>query len=339
MKLDLLVYGRGQERLDGYQLFAAPEYWSDDMLIAMGAFNDLWTQGDLSNIETKAFALESNPWGRTYMFVHMNEPYCCAFLRCTRVEGDTPGTWLKEARNFDIWSMEGVCCPFEKRGQFFAMLPSVILWFEQDNTSLYKRLKEGKIGTTIEIPDNMIYNPYTYSNTPPPAELLNIIKNEKTRNKWLDLCDMINSATRPSHFIFGSLAGHFAERIGSDYGVEYVFSTTDDKKAEIPADWLNKMEVIKQKEVDRQSVKAELYLSFRENKDGEQERKWKIIDTSSEEKKIIIESERRLVYDYNFDLKKLKAEAEAVRDFAQSIHWGVTETPEAKERYTFRLEE
>lgn len=36
MKLDLLVYGRGQERLDGYQLFAAPSYWRDEMLMAMG---------------------------------------------------------------------------------------------------------------------------------------------------------------------------------------------------------------------------------------------------------------------------------------------------------------
>lgn len=115
MKLDLLVYGRGQERLDGYQLFAAPSYWRDEMLMAMGAFNDLWTHGDLSDTEREAFAAEPNSWGKTYIFVYMNEPYCCAFLRCTRVECDTEGTWLKEARNFDIWSMEGVCCPFEQR--------------------------------------------------------------------------------------------------------------------------------------------------------------------------------------------------------------------------------
>lgn len=337
MKLDLLVYGRGQERLDGYQLFAAPKYWSDEMLIAMGSFNDLWTQGDLSNIETKAFALESNPWGRTYIFVHMNEPYCCAFLRCTRVEGDTPGTWLKEARNFDIWSMEGVCCPFEKRGQFFAMLPSIILWFEKDNTSLYKRLKDGKIGTTIEIPENLMYNPYTYSNTPPSDELLNIIKNEQTKNKWLDLCSMINFASRPSHFLFGALAEYFAKKIGANYGVEYVFSTINSRKTELPPDWLDKMEVIRPRQTDKQLIKGELYLSFEQNENGESEYKWQIIDTSSKEKNILIESKKQVMRD-GFDLKELKAEAEAVRDFAQSIRWNVSETPDAKERYTFRME-
>ena len=120
MKLDLMVYGRGVERLEGYQMFAQPPYWTEQMLLYLSDFNELSSAISRKEADPAAFVLDDNPWADTYLFICMPPPYCCALLRCTRVEGDTPGTWLKEVRNQDIWSTEGWCCPFDQREQFFA---------------------------------------------------------------------------------------------------------------------------------------------------------------------------------------------------------------------------
>lgn len=338
MKLDLLVYGRGQERLEGYQLFAAPSYWKDEMLIAMSSFNDLWVQGDLSDTEKAAFAAEKNPWGKTYMFVYMNEPYCCALLRCTRVEGDSEGTWLKEARNFDIWSMEGVCCPFKHREKFFAMLPSVILWLEQDNTSLYRRLKDGKIGKTIEIPENLLYNPYTALESTPSDDLLNIFKDEKAKRSWKNLCNLMNYSSQPFYFLFGPLAKCFAERIGANYGINCVFSTIDDEIVSPPSiDPLSQMQTIKKRDVSKKRKKCNLYVELSESDNNIFYRNWSLINDESG--KTEMQSENIQYEGNSIDLIQLEAEAETIRDFAVGMNWGINNSDNISERYIFEMEE
>ncbi len=343
MKLDLIVYGRGQERLEGYQLFAAPSYWSDEMLLKTGAFNELWTQGDLSGKEPEVYRFDKNPWGNTYMFFAQKSPCCCAFLRCTRVEGDEPGTWLKEARNRDIWSMEGVCCPFENREEFFAMLPSVILWLEHNNTSFYRRLKDGTIGKSVEIPDEFFYNPYDIINREPPESLDRIFSNSYAIDHWLELCRMISYAKAPFPFFFGPLSDYFKKNAGANYGIETVFSTingvqNDSGQIKDPFD---SIELISEKKVDVKLDPCELCIKFGYDKESNIAHKFILNKLNDPEQKTVVESDFiNPRSGFSTDLLTLEAEAECVRDFSRSAGWNVNDAhDDITARYRIEVEE
>lgn len=339
MTVNLMVYGRGQERLEGYQLFAKPSYWTDQMLMTLGGFNELWTSGDLSDSQKAAFASDKNPWGKTYMFICMPPPYCCALLRCTRAEGDEPGTWLKEVRNSDIWSMEGVCCPYEQRESFFAMLPSIILWLENDNSSFYGRLRSGVIGNNVEIPEKFVFNPY--SDKYPPDELLDMFNTEEAKNAWYELYHKIYLSQQPFQFLFGPLADYFASQIGSYYGMQEVFSTISKKEREtsLHDDPLNMMEIITLQAPERERHKYSLRLWIRCNRKDGDFWLWGIYEPDpsgdSDDK---FKSRWQQFYS-ELDVLELIAEAESIREYAKRMRWTVSESGEVHQKYTFIRED
>ena len=319
MKLDLMIYGRGQDRLEGYQTFAAPPYWTEQMLMTMDRFNDLWNAGDLSASQPEAFAAEHNPWGKTYMFVCMPPPYCCALLRCTRVEGDEPGTWLKEVRNADIWSLEGVCCPFEQRENFIALLPSIILWLENDNTSFYGRMRKGTIGKQIELPEEYVVNPYAEGSVDIPQNLRRLFARDESLDALYELCESIKTATGPFHFLFGPLADHFNAEIGAHYGVTKVFSTlTGSVDNSMNTDPLMKMENTRKRDLTRRKLKYTLIVDMFRDKKTFTGYKWELrcIDYTADAEPIF--SDEVNISSGVINMGYMFAEADMVRYFAKN---------------------
>lgn len=339
MKLDLMVYGRGVERLAGYQQFAAPAYWTEDMLVAMDRFNELWMNGDQHDHLPQAFANNDNPWADTYMFICMPPPYCCALLRCTRVEGDQPGTWLKEARNFDVWSMEGWCCPYDQRDRFFALLPSLLLWMQKDRTSLYGRLRHGRIATSIMLPEEIIYNPLL--DVRPPEHLLALLLDDNTRSSFIALNNAVNQSSFPFQFLFGPLAEYFNAEIGAHYGIRSVFSTLHGAAAEEFPDAMQRVNYIQERPIHREFHQCSLQYCPVHHGRGEEERCWRVRDLqlTGEKQDFIRTAAEFFSTEHGVKMQRLCAEAEVLRDFAVHLEMEVsTNKQDPTQYYIFRRE-
>lgn len=336
MKLDIIIYGRGQTREDGYQTFTAPRYWSEQMLLAMNSFNELWTSGDRSDEFPEAFENDPNPWGKTYMLTFAQPPYCCAFLRVTRVEGEEPGTWLKEARNYDIWSLEGFCCQFEQRDRFFAMVPSMIAWFEKDNTSLYGRFKKNEIGASVEVPE--VYNPY--SESPLPDEIDELFASVNAKDEYMQLCNSIHYSASVFQLIYGPLAEFFYESVGRHYGINEVISTLkyEDKKSEIN-DPLKKMQLIQKRTKEVKQTVYKLRLKVVNDRHEGAGWRWGIYDIKDPHEDKLKSSERYIGEKETIYATDLLSEASAILEFARNMNWKVEEFSTGSDMFTFRKEE
>lgn len=213
------------------------------------------------------------------------------------------------------------------------MFPSVILWLEQDNTSLYRRLKDGKIGKTVDIPENLMYNLYTFLNNPPPADLTGIFGNKMAGDRFNDLCRLMNYSTQPFYFLFGPLARNFASQIGTNYGINFVFSTIDNRDVTInDPDPFSKMETIFQKVYAKKRVKCDLALDIVNSRNCIS-RQWKIESKDS----IVLEGD--VVPLENNDLNIIQLRAEAIREFAKRMQWGLNNGNSLSEKYNFEMEE
>lgn len=339
MKLDLMVYGRGVERLAGYQQFAAPAYWTEDMLMAMDRFNELWMGGDQSDRLPEAFRTDDNPWANTYMFICMPPPYCCALLRCTRAEGDEKGTWLKEARNFDVWSMEGWCCPYEQRDRFFALLPSLLLWMRRDNSSLYGRLRRGTIESSVTLPEAVVYNPLL--DVRPPEELLSILPDAAAQNSFIALNNCINQSSFPFQFIFGPLADYFNAEIGAHYGIQAVFSTLQKPAVQEIPDAMRSIEYIRKRPLQKEFRKCILQYHHIQYGRNEQGRFWSVHDEKIPDKQhnFLQSSEIFLDAEKGVEMQQLCAEAEIIRSLAKHLDMEVsTDKQQPHQYYVFRRE-
>lgn len=342
MKLDLMIYGRGQDRLEGYQTFAAPSYWTEQMLMTMDRFNDLWNCGDLSASQPEAFSAEVNPWGKTYMFVCMPPPYCCALLRCTRVEGDEPGTWLKEVRNADIWSLEGVCCPYEQKENFIALLPSIILWLEQDNTSFYGRLRRGQIEKQIELPYDSIINPYAEGDVEIPRHLRDTFSSDNALDALYSLCQNIKYSSAPFHFLFGPLADYFNSEIGTHYGVTKVFSTLRaNDSADTFSDPMMKMENTRKRDFSRRKLKYVLQMNTFKDKKIVVTRNWSLVCKDPNSTAEPIFSDTYTIQDQTISVSELLAQADFIRSYAKhQLCWENTmDNSDAEMMFSFIKEE
>lgn len=322
MKLDLLIYGRGTERDDGYQLFANPPYWTEQMLLAMSSFNDLWIYGDLSDSQIEAYSLYQNPWGHTYIFIAMPEPFCCALLRCTRVE-DKNGGWLKEARNYDVWSMEGVCCPYKDKEMFWAMIPSVILWLERDNTSLYRRFIDKTIERSIEIPEELLFNPFNEDVM--SEEMLSVMQNDMAKTAMVNLCNHIHCSNGPSHFLFGPLTDYFFNTVGDNYAVITNYSTLKSEDMRFD-DSFEHIKCIARQKIQESSADYKLKLKLGRKNNAIVSRCWELVEINGKEPSLSsqvtpIDNEKGI------DMLDLYFEAEEVIVFAKRL--GLTQ-PDAE---------
>ena len=313
MDLDLIIYGRGQERLEGYQTFTAPYYWTDDMLTAMSTFSHMWSNGDLSDAYPEKFT-HSDPWGRTYIFIAMPSPYCCALLRTTRVEGDAAGEWLKEVRNKEIWSLEGVCAPFERKEEFFAHIPSIILWLERDKGSLYKKFRSGAVSPTFNIPDELMITPYDDSTD---TEKFRDILSDS-----FDAWDMLRNKIRCSngmfHFLFGPFSECFFNSLRAPYNITEIFPTECRKEA--VHDPFEDMTFISRK--TRAGVQKQHRLRIITDTGDMPRRCWQLYSPDSSDPADVLTSEPPFPIPENgIDVRRMLSETETIRLFTSKMQW------------------
>ncbi|MBQ3918939.1 MAG: hypothetical protein II695_04630 [Oscillospiraceae bacterium] len=318
MKTDIIIYGRGQERLSGYQTFTAPEYWSDAMLSAMMGFSQMHEDGDLSSKYPERF-VSADPWGRTYIFIAMPEPFCCALLRVTRVEGDTPGEWLREVRNKEIWSLEGFCAPFEKKDEFFAMVPSMILWFENDKRSLYGRFRLKEIEGTVDIPDEFLVNPYHNASVGGQYEQIM----GDSYNAWVELTQAIRFSNGVFHFLFGPFADVFAPPMKQDYNITGVYCTdTAIRQHEDPFDKIRTIRFRKMEGIQKRHM-LELHIEGEDT--GNPRREWVIVSKRADgtEADPPLHSPWFSVRENGIDIHTLIAQYETIKLFVVKMQWTV----------------
>ena len=333
MRLDYMIYGRGLEQDKGFELQAAPPYVRQELLLYLSEFQELGDERLRSEIDPDILDKEPNPWADTYLFICQPPPCCCALLRITRAEGEEPGTWLREVRGKTVWSLEGWCAPYEQRENFFAMLPSILLWMEDDNRSLYNRSRLHTIEKQPELPGRFVMNPYSDSKLSGyPAE-------------WETLCRYIRNAAQPFIFLYGPLADYYGSKIGRHYGVTHVFSAYDTRYPlpEPGADPLAAVEFASLRKAA--AIQQTYYLRLRCLKAGKKEwhRRWEI----SERDKNAEESPAQFAdpwkaedVEQGIPMAELLAESELIRGFAERMGWETApQTAPAKLRYQFSKEE
>lgn len=312
MDIDVIIYGRGQERLEGYHTFTAPTYWTDEMLTAMNSFYHMWSNGDLSDAYPDKFT-GADPWGRTYIFIAMPPPYCCALLRTTRVMGDD-GSWLREVRNQEIWSLEGFCAPFERKEEFFAQIPSMILWLEKNKGSLYKRFSDEEIGGVLTIPGDLMMNPY--HDTPMPDSFGDILSDSKAA--WDMLVKKIRCSNGIFHFLFGPFAECFYNPLRFDYNISELFPT--ECRDEDIHDPFDDMTLISRK-TRIGNTKTHVLRMITDT--GEMPRRcWQLYSPSSNDPEDVLTSEPPFPIPENgIDVRRMLSETETIKLFTFKMQW------------------
>ena len=309
MLTDIMIYGRGRDRLEGYRSFAAPEYFTDEMLSAMMSFFGMHDEGDLSDAYPELFG-SRDPWGRTYIFIAMPAPYCCALLRTTRVhDGDG---WMTEVRGKEIWSLEGLCAPFEDKELFFAMAPSLILWLESDPRSLYERHLSGDISDSIDIPDKYIIDPYRDV----PYDIAYEVMGDSF-DAWSQLMREIRTCNGVRHFLFGPMAEIFAPSLRSDYNITAVYGRDTDP---MPVhDPFEDIHMICASDRSGKVRRRELRMAVNDIDGADPEYRWLLADTASQADPLTTGWEP--IPASGIDVYSMLAEADTAKAFADKLGW------------------
>ncbi|MBQ4465030.1 MAG: hypothetical protein II916_03615 [Oscillospiraceae bacterium] len=332
MNVDFMVYGRGLSQSEGFALQAAPAFVRSEMLLYLSDFQAL---GDVRNmIPPEILAKSPNPWADTYLFLCQPPPRCCVLLRITRAEGEAAGTWLKEVRGKDVWSLEGWCAPFEQRELFFALIPSLLLWSMEESRTLYNRSRNGEISLPAQIPDAFLFDPYADEML--SADLRSDLAAKKALDAWKSLCTCIRNASQPFPFLFGPLAQEFAGTIGSTYGIGKVFQTLG--MSPLPDAGEDPFEKIGLTNLQDVCTEQHLYtLRLHTEEAGRRElcRSWGIYEPANAPDDILTSSLADVPED-GILMSDLLAEAEQIRNFASQMQWSVTsgDAP-PKRRYQF----
>ncbi|MBQ7989933.1 MAG: hypothetical protein IJ251_02645 [Oscillospiraceae bacterium] len=310
MKADVFIYGRGKDRLEGFQTFAGPDYFTDDMLSAMMGFYGMHDEGDMSSAYPELFTGD-DPWGRTYIFIAMPDPYCCALLRTTRVK-DAQGGWLTEVRGKEIWSLEGLCAPFEDKEEFFALAPSLILWLESDRRSLYERFMADEIGASADIPDGYFVDPYREGTCDAAYEVMG-----DEYAAWKQMVSEIRFANGIDHFLFGAMAEVFAPALRSDYNITAVYGKST--KVTDLHDPFEDIHLVTEKTLSGRQRKRDLIFTARDINSGDPHYRWEI--HSSEVLEDPLTAPLTPIPASGINVYEMLAEADTIKLFTDKLGW------------------
>ena len=226
MEWDYFVYSRGREQNDGIKLRHAPDYVTGDIITGCQAiFRFVKTKGE-SRAELSADRYE---WNNTWVFLALKNFGCCLLARVSRIEDYVTGEPVCDFQKRQTWSLEGLCCPYEQAGYFFASLPSALLWLKQNEEhSLHTlMMTEGELRgrDKYEIPDNVVSDPEKDGKIAADPQF-------RAENpdfmKALDiLAEMIYAAPAPFGFVFGTLARNVFEGVGKGYRLTKYIDTRD----------------------------------------------------------------------------------------------------------------
>ena len=224
MKWDYFVYSRGIEQNDGFRLRAGPEYITTDVIKGCQAFFGIRKKDDDEGFMSEIESFDVRPWNNTFMFMPVKKFGCCLLIRAAKVESAKTGEYIDDFQGRPIWSLEGICCPYELTRYFFASLPSILLFLRRNERhSLNTLLSAGKIGESLEIPDALVFDPMSVEGKLPEGLLKTDNNNVKQAFEYL--VRKIYCASSPYPFSFGPMADLVTETAGRTYSLNESIST------------------------------------------------------------------------------------------------------------------
>lgn len=335
MDIELMVYGRGEALSDGFHYFARPSCLSEQMDLALSSFYEQRsTVKDYSNIPELR-----ESWGHTYFFYCRPDLMCCTLLRILPAEGDEPGKWLMDAGRGSIWSMEGLCFTYRDCMALWPLIPSMIIWLESSEGSLYARLNRGELKHNIEIPENILFNSYE-ERMPEQPEL---VKNSEIRELIYQLKNEICYSSQPFSFVLGTLAEQFNAQLGRRYELRGVYPP--DYNNDQLRDPMDNMMTIHTKKKPLRTIEYNLFFTLGSNDCGTPVWKWKLEGKpkngvmEATDQAILTESGTPYNEKEGIAVFEILASAQAVIKFTESIGW-IRDDPidENGHSYTFKKE-
>lgn len=335
MKWDVFVYARGVQRTDGYKLRVQPENFPVELIQGCQKFFNLRSVNEKRSSMKAVFENDPYAWKKSFMFILQPRYKSCLLVRMTKVEADNGDDILRDFENRDIWSLEGIWCPYEKKDILFASLPSIIMWFANHKISLCRYFAD-RDDCSIDVGDEFYFNPYDDDAVlPAAAGAFETIEETTALNR---LADKIKFAGEPFSFFFGPLTELMMKDCSSAYNVNNSFSTVDScSLGSLGEDSFNNIIRAKLVENDTDSKTRTYVLKICTEQTSKKESvfRWRITENETGE---AIFSGDPYIFDYEKGLNfaELKAEAEAIRVFARNMQWKVNQSAsDNTSMYTF----
>ena len=326
MKLDYFVYSRGVGQNDGIKIRHAPAYINSDVINGCQAlFRFAKTKGDVTD--------DAFEWNNTFLYLPLKNYGCCLLMRTVKIEDYETGEYVCDFQKRQTWSLEGICCPYERSRFFFALLPSILTFMKMnERNSLHTLMTVGKIGDELELPDNMIYNAVSgvpASSFPGFCEIVGN-KDEKVFVSAINsLANMIHNTDEPFSLAFGTLAKIVFDGLGRGYKIQKCISTrTGEYKEEtLPDNFkLNSIKIRADESPVLTGKKIEYVLRITIKPDYKKGGTyfWSIGDKNNRNADSVLTSDPiPFDMDTGLPVSELLAEANCIRDMAMRIGWEV----------------
>ena len=342
MKWDAFVYARGVQRTDGYKMRVQPENFPASVIQGCQAFFNMRSVNEKRCSWKDIFEKDPDVWKKSFMFTAQPKYNSCLLVRAVKVEANQNGEILVDFENRDVWSWEGLWCPYEKLNIMFASLPSILMWLANCPVSL-RTYFSGRSESSIDIGDGYGYNPYSDSAVFPPA--FEGFKTLEEKSAVISLAQKIKFSGKPFSFAFGPLSEMIMTKCADIYGIKNSFSTVDPSSLDTAFD--DPFAGIKKAELSELNVNTETktyVLRLCNELQGRKDRffRWCISEKTGISSYSEILSGTPIPFDEQQGLNfvRLKAEAETVRIFARNIQWTVQQhTSDERIMYTFCKEE
>ncbi|MBQ8790546.1 MAG: hypothetical protein IJZ51_04475 [Ruminiclostridium sp.] len=343
MKCDIFIYSRGVEQKDGFKIRTAPDYITDKVIQGCQGLFNIRSRCDVFADETEN--ADEYAWNNTFMFLPIKQHGCCLLIRAVRIESAETGEYIDDFQGRPTWSLEGLCCTYDKLDYFYANIPSMLMWLRsKKKSSLCTMFNEGIISDSVVIPSEFDHNPMVEGALLPTA--INIFSEDGHFVKVLDnLSRTISAAPTPFPFFFGTYAGQFLASVGRSYGVKTAFSTLTGETEE-PVDRF--FEVYRPIRFNK-NIKAgerKLYvLRCRFNFDSKHksEYKWVIYNNKSinSGSEVICSQPQEFNFEKGVSLRELMSQGHSIRNFAENMGWEVPayNIREIMGSYTFEKED
>ena len=349
MKWDAFVYARGVQRTDGYKMRIQPENFPEEIIQGCQRFFNLRSVNEKRSSWKDIFENDPCAWKKSFMFIAQPKYKSCLLMRAVKVESPETGEVLRDFENREIWSLEGVWCPYDRANLMFACLPSIIMKLSDSKISLRTLLAESG-ENIIEIEDKYYYNPYEesdgYEHDSPPVPLgIESFESVRERTALRMLARKIKFCGEYFSFFFGPLAEMMMKECADAYNIKDFFSTvnTDSFKTAYPDCFLdiqNAQLAVKTEYSERKKYILRLSVGQSERKDLLF--KWSIAESDSfgNTEEVFSQNPRKYSEEKGLSFIKLKAEAEAVRYFAGCMNWEVHQvSDDSYSMYTFFRED
>lgn len=320
MEWDYFVYSRGVDRTDGYSLRIGPDYLPLKACIAF--LEKVLMNYDSSSRDTgkhNVFSLYPDARKDSFVYVNVEKGKSCILMRTIEI-CSPDGTRLRDFQGRELWSLEGICCPFEQRYEFFSTLPSLILALKRDEDILHTHFQNGD--KKYVIPDDLLFN--AYADLPVPQAAYTIMQDEAEQILFQKFVNSILCSEEPHSFAYGALAKDYLSFVGGLYKFNTAFDLFDRSEREPVDNFFDSYRPITLKS-SANVKKTELVLEcgIMPNKDKDSDKFiWRIRSVSDNSEPYELYSRPESFYAESGKLMgELMAKAAAVETFASQMLW------------------